>query len=128
MAASNKKDGSKEDAVHNAVQDIRSGKCSFRKAEQKYGIPKSTLNDYTTGRVEIGKRQGPQPVLRKDEEPYLVNWAVEMNKIGYGQTRRQICEMVKKILDKDGRPNPFKDNRPGKDWWYAFLARNNFFP
>ena len=33
--------------------------------------------------------------------------------------------MVKKILDKDGRPNPFKDNHPGKDWWYAFLARNN---
>ena len=125
MAVSNKKVGSKEDAIHNAVEDIRSGKCSFRKAELKYGIPRSTLNDYTTGRVEIGKRQGPQPVLRKDEELYLVNWAVEMNKIGYGQTRRQICEMVKKILDKDGRPNPFKDNRPGKDWWYAFLARNN---
>ena len=64
-------------------------------------------------------------VLRKVEEQCLVNWAIEMNKIGYGQTRRQVCEMVKKILHKDGRPNPFKDNRPGKDWWYAFLARNN---
>ena len=50
-----------------------------------------------------------------------------MNNIGYGQTRRQICEMVKKkkILDKDSRPNPFKDNCPGKDWWLAFLTRNN---
>ena len=56
MATSNKKDGSKEDAIHNAVKDIRSGKCSFRKAELKYGIPRSTLNDYTTGRVEIGKK------------------------------------------------------------------------
>ena len=28
MAALNKKDGSKEDAIHNAVEDIRSGKCS----------------------------------------------------------------------------------------------------
>ena len=25
------------------------------KAEVKYGIPKSSINDYTTGRVEIGK-------------------------------------------------------------------------
>ena len=96
-----------EDAIHNALEDLRSGKYSFHKAELKYGIPKSTLNDYMTGRVEIGKRQGPPPVLRKDEEQYLVNchtqfihfncpWAAEMNKIGYGQTRRQICEMGKK--------------------------------
>ena len=56
MAVSNKKVGSKEDAIHNAVEDIRSGKCSFRKAELKYGIPRSTLNDYITGRVKIGKR------------------------------------------------------------------------
>ena len=127
-------DGSKEDAIHNAVEDIRSGKCSFRKAELKYRIRRSTLNDYTTGRVEIRKRQGPQPVLCKDK---TINWAVEMNKIGYGQTRRQICEMVKNILDKDGRPNypkPFKDNCAGKDWWYAFFGlqqsyyKEPFFP
>ena len=31
--------------------------------------------------------------------------------------------MIKKILDKEGRPNPFKDN-PGKEWWYSFLSRN----
>jgi len=32
--------------------------------------------------------------------------------------------MVKKLLDKDNRPNPFTDNLPGKDWWYAFLRRH----
>ena len=122
MATSNKKGGSKEDVIHNALDDLCSGKCSFHKAELKYGIPKSTLNDYTTVRVEIGKRQGPQPVLHKDEEQYLVNWTIEMNKIGYGQTRRQIYEMVKKILDKDGRPNPFNDNRPGKRQVVCFFG------
>ena len=106
MATSNQKGDSKEDAIHGALEDLHSGKCSFRKAALKYGIPKSTLNDYTTGKVEVGKRHGTPSVLRKDEEQCLVNWAVEMNKIGYGQTRRQICEIVKKILDKDGRPNP----------------------
>lgn len=69
----------------------------------------------------MGRRPGPLPVLTPDEEKRLVEWAVEMAKIGYGQTRHQICEMVKKIIEKDGRPNPFKDNRPGKDWWYTFL-------
>ena len=44
-----------------------------------------------------------------------------MSRIGYGQCRRL---MVKKILDHDGRANPFPDNLPGKDWWYAFLKRH----
>ena len=26
--------------------------------------------------------------------------------------------------DKDGQKNPFEDNYPGKDWWYAFLRRH----
>ena len=51
----------------------------------------------------------------------LADWAVEMSHIGYGQTRRQICEIVIKLIEKDHHPNPFKDNRQGKDWWYWFL-------
>ncbi len=74
--------------------------------------------------VGCGCKSGPSPVLSSEEESKLVNWAFEMAEIGYGQTRRQVCEMVKKFLDKDGRPNPFKDNRSGKDWWYAFVRRN----
>ena len=32
--------------------------------------------------------------------------------------------MVKRILDKHSRPNPFLNNMPGKDWWYTFLRRH----
>ena len=44
-----------------------------------------------------------------------------MASIEYGRTRDEIIDMVQKLLEKDGRPNPFNHNRPGKDWWYAFL-------
>ena len=42
-----------------------------------------------------------------------MDWALHMADVGYmyGCTREQI---VKKILDKDGRENPFMDNYPGK--------------
>nr|XP_054775173.1 uncharacterized protein LOC129283361 [Lytechinus pictus] len=33
-------------------------------------------------------------------------------------------EVVKKMLDKDGRANPFVDNKPGKRWWSSFRARH----
>ena len=62
-------------------------------------------------------------MLSQEEEECLTQWASEMARIGYGQIKRQICETVKRILDKDGRPNPFPDNRRGKDWWYGVLAR-----
>ena len=38
--------------------------------------------------------------------------------------KSKILEMVKRLLDKDARPNPFSDNRPGKDWWHGFLRRH----
>ena len=49
---------------------------------------------------------------------------MDMANIGYGHTREQVSEMVKRLLDEDGRPNPFVDNYPGHDWWYGFLRRH----
>lgn len=112
-----------EETLCQALDEIRDRKLTYRQAEAKYNISKSTLCDYITGKSVIGRRQGPQPVLSQEEEQCLAQWAGEIAKIGYGQTKRQICETVKRILDKDRRPNPFPDNRPGKDWWYGFLAR-----
>ena len=60
-------------------------------------------------------------VLTKEEE--IVKWTMKMSEIGYGQTRQQITEIVKRILDHTKRSNPFTYNRPGKDWWYGFLKR-----
>ena len=58
------------------------------------------------------------------EEAILEEWVVHMCKIGYGRTKDQLTLAVKAILDKDGQPNPFTDNRPGKDWVKAFLSRH----
>lgn len=32
--------------------------------------------------------------------------------------------LLKKVLDQDGRQTPFKNNLPGKDWFYAFMKRH----
>ena len=117
------KELTKEERIAIAVDERNYGRLSYRGAQAKYGIPRSTLSDHALGKVTLGKKPGPSPVLTAEEEKYLAQWTIDMYEIGYGLTR-QVNEMVKKILDKDGRPNPFKDNRPGKDWWYSFLTRN----
>ena len=47
-----------------------------------------------------------------------------MAKIGFGRTRDELLDKVQTILMEDGRKKPFKDDKPGKDWYYAFLKRH----
>ena len=48
-----------------------------------------------------------------------------MAAIGYGRTRQELLITVKKILDEDGRKTPFKDNKPGRDYYRAFVKRHH---
>ena len=106
-----------------ALSLVREENVSIRTAALSYGIPKSTLHDHCSGKVK-GSKRGPPTNLSDAEELKLAEWAMEMASIGYGRTRVQVSEMVKRLLDEDGRPNPFVDNYPGRDWWYGFLRRH----
>lgn len=75
-----------EESLVLALEELKYQEISIRQAAAKYGIPKSTLSDYASGKVKVGRRPGPLPVLTPDEEKRLVEWTVEMAKIGYGQT------------------------------------------
>ena len=83
------------------MDELNYRRLTYRGAIAKYGIPRSTLSDHVLGKVELGKKPGPPPVLTPEEEKYLVQWTIDMYEIGYGQTQRQVTKMVKKILDKD---------------------------
>ncbi|XP_063954148.1 uncharacterized protein LOC129283361 [Lytechinus pictus] len=115
----------KEDDVAAALRRVRYGELSIRKASQEYGIPYETLRDKVSGRNPTSvKRFGPRPFLTEKEEEEIVRWTIKMGRIGFGQTRGDIQSVVKKMLDKDGRANPFVDNKPGKRWWSSFRARH----
>ena len=92
---------------------------SIRTAALTYNFPKSTLHDHYSGKVK-GSKRGPSTVLSDAEELKLVEWAVEMTSIGYGRTREQISEMVKRLPDEDGRPNPFVNNYPSRASCYPY--------
>ena len=115
--------GYTQDDLEVAVSKVKCKELSFRQAEARYGVPRSTLSDHVCGKVS-STRRGPPTILTSAEENMLVHWAIEMAAIGYGRTREELCLTVKAMLDKDGRANPFRQNMPGKDWWYAFLKRH----
>ena len=90
----------------------------------KYGIPRNTIHDHASLKVKEVSHPGPSPVLTSEEERGLVQWVIKIAEIGYDQCRQQVCTMVKRLLDQNGRANPFTNNLPGKDWWHAFLKRH----
>ena len=95
------------------LEMVRSGSISIKGASKRYGVPRATLQGKLAHRVPDVARSGPAPVLTPAEEATLVVYLKLLASIGYPINRIQFCQEVKKVLDKDGRSTPFKDNLPG---------------
>ena len=111
-----------QEAVERALDVVRSKQMSLRKASKVFGIPYATLGDKLRGRRPV--TASPRTVLTSEEEIKLVKWMVELSKRGFGRTRNDMRDMVKRILDDRGEKTVFKDNRPGKAWIAAFFKRH----
>ena len=109
--------------VSAAVEMVRSGAMSKRKAAQSFGIPRTTLIDKLSGKAPLGSIPGKPCVLSHAEERVLVDFVKRMADIGYPLKRQELLIEVKKVLDADGRRNPFKDNLPGNHWFKGFSKR-----
>ena len=69
----------KSEDLERAVSAVRAG-MSVRKAEQEFKVPKATIHDHVSGKVEAGARPGKPPAIPTEIEewlsrPRLVNWS-----------------------------------------------------
>ena len=51
-----------------AMEFVEDGNGSINQAATVHGVPKSTLNDRLSGRVQHGSKPGPEPYFSKEEE------------------------------------------------------------
>lgn len=91
------------------------------RAAEQFNVPRTTLKDWLSGRVEHGSKSGPAPYLNKHEEEHLVEFPIQMTKIGYGNTKQEVITIVKWTIEKKGL-NVKKFN--GEGWWTWFKQRN----
>lgn len=116
MMATRTEASSRSEIYFNATKDVDEHGMSVREAASKWNVPKSSLHDRISGKVEYDRRSGPPTILTKAEENRIVGWLVEMAKRGVSLTKDECLDVVKKLLDKDKRQTPFIDNRPGNKW------------
>lgn len=110
--------------VRKALFEVQQKKLSLRDASKQYGFSFGFLQRRLSGEVEVDKRKGPRPVFNKEEEVAMATWLREMAERGMGLKPQEFLDFVQGVVRKEGKPNNFKDGRPGHDWYYAFMARN----
>jgi hypothetical protein len=105
------------DAMSEAIEEVQKG-MSVRKAAECYSVPRSTLRDYLSGRSNPSSRSGA-PLLTEDEETELATFLIEVAKIGYPHTRKQVLSKVQAIIEAKGM-----NHKVTYGWWESFRKRH----
>ena len=91
---------------------------SVRHAAELCGVPKCTLQDRVSGKVQHGTRLGPDPYLTVEEEEELASFLCKCAKIGYPHTQKQVLSLVQQMIDHKGIETTVTCG-----WWERFSKR-----
>ena len=108
-----------EEQMSLAVEAVRSGEMGVRRAHQEFGVPKSTLYDRVSGRVQEGAVSGPQAYLTKEEEDELVHFLVECARFGFPRTRKQVIAIAQSVASQR-----HSGVEVSSGWWQSFRHRH----
>lgn len=112
-----------EEAMNNAIKAVENGMSPFQ-AHKTFNVPRTTLLDKLQGRSPKERKIGGETILTKQEETTLVNWMVHIAKCGFPATKLQLLDSVELLVKNLKRENSFKDGRPGRHWFEAFMRRH----
>lgn len=109
--------------LNDAIRDIKINKLSFREAQDKYNIPKSTLQRKIQNKNM--KKVGGQTILTMEEENILCNAITLCSDWGFPLESGDIKNLVQGYLNNSGKQvKAWKNNRPGVNWYYGFIDRH----
>lgn len=112
-----------DEAVSQAVNDVKLGRKSMRMAALDHGIPLITLSNKLKGLH--GKSVGGQKRLSTECELLLVSAINTLQEWRVPMTSLEIRMLVKNYLDRLHLPEDiFQGNMPGRDWLKSFMKRH----
>lgn len=109
-----------------AIQSVKSNILGLRAASKNYSIPYSTLQCHLTGRRGKKSQTGGRcTALKKEDEELLVQYLKTLEKSGFGLSRKELLDVIQQYVNRNKIQTPFKNGRPGKDWFILFRKRNH---
>ena len=94
----------------------------LRETSRLYNVPVETLRRRVIGIVDIGCRPGPPTVLTEEEEMKLAEYVVTMADMGFRLSREDLRMTAFRLVDKSGRPHPFRNGMAGLAWLDGFFV------
>lgn len=109
--------------LQNAVDGVKNGQMSLRKAAEMYGINRQTIKNKLVGKHS--KTVGRQRLLCHKEEKAIIQHVIAMSDFGFPMDTYDLRVTVKMFLDRSGRRDcRLINNFPGYEWCLSFLKRN----
>ena len=109
-----------QESLDQAVAAVERG-TSVRRAAEMFGVPRSTVHDHASGKVEQFAKQGPKPYLTTEEEEELASFLVRCARIGYPHTRQQVIGIVQNVVNSKNM-----DVVITSGWWERFRQRHPY--
>lgn len=112
-----------KDDLRRALDAIKNGTPCLAAAKQ-YNVPRTTLIGKIKGIYPEECRSGAPSVLTVNEENLLVQWLINMGRMGFPVTKDQFLDSVSLLIKNLKRSNNFTDGRPGRHWYELFTKRH----
>lgn len=114
------------ETLKRALDEIERGIITQYGAHKKYKIPQMTLSYHRRGlRGKKSSTMGRSTALPPEEETRLAECLITMEKWGWGLTRRDVFNIVEQYVTTNNLKTPFRQGRPGEDWYLGFSKRHN---
>ena len=110
-----------KDSMELALKEVSEGSLTVRRAALQYDVPKSTLHDRVTGKVDPGAKVGAPRYLDDEEEDELAKFLVGAASIGYPKTVREVKAIVGAIVAKK---QGVEVATVSQGWWEKFRRRH----
>lgn len=96
-----------ESAILSAINDVDNG-ISQRKAAQRWGIPRSTLQKRLNGSQSRADAHEFTQRLSKQQEGHLVQWILVQTNLGLPPTHQQVREFATRVVKAGGDNLPLR--------------------
>ncbi|XP_074039132.1 uncharacterized protein [Leptinotarsa decemlineata] len=116
---------SKDDLLR-AVSDVKNKNSTYRQASQEYNIPVAVIFHRIKGRnvPETKMGAGRSTALSTEVEEQIVECLKARARMGYPCNKEELRDLIATFVQQRHLKTPFKDGRPGLDWYYSFMNRN----
>ena len=95
------------------------GGLTIRRAAEEYSVPRSTLHDRVSGRVQAGEHSGPPRYLNDEEEDELEDFLTGCASVGFARSRQQVIQLVQGVVSRKGLNATVTHG-----WWDSFKRQH----